>query len=205
MLLIYAMEWSPRPPLTLHAVYLRPEMQEYSHTATKARSRQESKVTQLNGVSQNHPYALAGRTAGKSGRRRVGPLHQARPSARPSPTRPRRRENQAPCDTATTHHHFLLHGRLPSIPFVAGRVRGQSLAVAGFGTASCPGPIRARVFRCAGGNDSGARWPLPHAGWRCLGDPRILAPRGSSWRSWPNACSRALRTLAPHFTFVLVP
>lgn len=33
-------------------------------------------------------HSLEGQ-AGKSGRRRVGPLHQARPSARPSPTPPR--------------------------------------------------------------------------------------------------------------------
>lgn len=134
-----------------------------------------------------------------------------RPARVPAPV-PRRRENRAPCDTATTHHHFLLHGRLPSIPFlfpphlVRRSCSGTESRGRGVRDRIMPGAdprATARVFRCAGGNDSGARWP--HAGWRCLGDPRILAPRGSTWRSWPNACSRALRTLAPHFTFVLVP
>jgi hypothetical protein len=53
--------------------------------------------------------------------------------------------------------------------------------------ASCrlrPGADPRACSRCAGGNDSGARW-------RCACDPRILAPRGSSTpavRSLPNAC-----------------
>jgi hypothetical protein len=175
--------------LLIHAVYLRPEMQEYSHT--QARSRHESKVS--------HPAEWRFTKSNPTPR-------WAAPSGPPQPHAAARTRHRA-----TLQQHIIISfstgGFLPfrssSLSSFAGRVRGQSLAVAGFGTASCPGPIRARVFRCAGGNDSGARWP--HAGWRCLGDPRILAPRGSSCRSWPNACSRALRTLAPHFTFVLVP